>query len=138
EGCRGEYVPVRLDLYGGRGEHLPEEPLHGLRGEAPVLAPAIAVVATDRADARNRREHHPARSENALDRRHRRWDIEDELQRLGQDHAIEARGRDVIGTREVRNNSCSVTIRHVKDLGARHTAATEPTGIRVVRDLQDS
>src|SRR4051812_24041177 len=59
---RREHVAVGLDLDVGAAERLAEQAAERLRGEAPVLAPAVAVVRAHLADAGNGREQHAART----------------------------------------------------------------------------
>ncbi len=73
---------------------------HGEGREAPV--PAVpGFTRLDRRDSRNCDEGFSSRGQAPDDGPNREWDVEDELQRLRHDDAVEGAGRQGFGTRKI-------------------------------------
>ena len=92
---------MRLDADVLRLERLGQQAAQRLRREAPVLAPAIAVIRADLADAGHGGEQHAARPQDAVDRRECALHVVDVGQRLRADEAVEAVVLDPTGVSEV-------------------------------------
>ena len=91
EEARGRQdVAVRLDLDVAGAERLLREPERRPAGEVPPLAVLRVLGRRDLRDPGDRGEEDPAGRENPVQRRERRADVVDELERLRDDRAVEA------------------------------------------------
>src|SRR5262249_36094601 len=86
--CR-KYIPVGLDPDVCRGKGLFKEPLCRKRREAPVVPPAVHIMAADLADPWKGRQQDPARPQDAVKRLEGCAQIVNELERLRQNNAVE-------------------------------------------------
>ena len=89
ESRRAQDVAVRARLDVARPERLLGEPPRGAGGEMPPLAVLVVLGRRDLRQPGHGGEQHPAGREDALERRERGADVVDELQRLGDDRAVE-------------------------------------------------
>ena len=78
-----------LDADPGRGEHFLEQPTGRVTREAPEVAPAVHVIAADRADPGHSREDDSSRPEDPFYRADGGPDVPDDLEGLCRDHAVE-------------------------------------------------
>src|SRR5262245_53400402 len=139
KGARRQDVAKRRDLNIRLTENIGKETLRRFIRDPRILAPPRHVVATDGADARERRMHHSARLQCAVSGDHRALYFIDYLQGLRQDYAIKRILRDTGSGDEIADESGSgLAGRSMQYLGANHPAAAEFSGIFRIGDFKDT
>src|SRR5262245_46227664 len=134
----GEHVSIgdRLDMRRGKGAR--EQAMRRLGGEAPVLSPVIdSLSATDAVDPAAGGQQHAILPEHARQMSKSGLDVDDHLQRLGTDDAIEALGRHIVRAREIGHDRRLWVARDdVQYIALRHASSSELARVPVVADLE--
>src|SRR5207244_6367739 len=114
-----------------------QKPCYRRRGKAPIISPALVIVPADLTDSRHSRQDHAAWFQNALNVSDGGAQIENELQRLRQNDAVEAFRFDGIGSAQVRNNRGTRIPRlEMENMGTAHTFAAESLRLLVIFNFQ--
>ena len=135
KGARGPHVAERVDGQIAGAEHRVEELAAAGGSEPPVIAGG-AVVRRQTAHRRHRGQQDAAGSKNPMDVGQRGGHVGDELQRLGENEAVEAVRRDLVGGAQIGDDGGA----RVGRIHIEHVASFDPgaelRGIALIVDLE--